>query len=87
MNNLGMKVTINFKANSPYNGSKTVLRNVTEIHHNYNFERAKNAPVNSFLKETRIAFESNIHYTGCTYFVEDIEEFSTSLETEKAESF
>lgn len=74
MENLGMKVTISF-------GSwaiPTVLRNVTEIHYRY---------PSSYLGGVRIAFESDIHSTGCTYKLSDIEEFETSLETEIAEEF
>lgn len=56
----------------------TVLRNVTEIHYRY---------PSSYQGDARIAFESDIHSTGCTYKVSDIEEFETSLETEIAEEF
>jgi len=50
------------------------LRNVTEVHYNY--------PL-SILGE-RIAFESDIHYTGATY---PISNFEVSLEEEKADYF
>ena len=74
MENLGMKVTVKF-------GSwaiPEVLRNVTEIHYRY---------PSSYDGEARVAFESDIHSTGCTYKVSDIEEFETSLEVEVAEEF
>ena len=74
MENLGMKVTVKL-------GSwaiPTVLRNVTEIHYRY---------PSSYAGEARVAFESDIHQTGCTYKVSDIEEFETSLETEIADEF
>jgi hypothetical protein len=79
MENLGMKVTIKFKKNSIYNGSTSILHNITEIHHNYNTVYASEGE--------RIAFESDIHSTGCTYEVNDIQEYMTSLESEKSESF
>ena len=72
MENLGMKVTVNFGVWA----IPAVLRNVTEIH--YKYCRAG---------EARVAFESDIHQTGCTYKISDIEEFETSLETEIAEEF
>ena len=74
MENLGMKVTVKI-------GSwaiPQVLRNVTEIHYRY---------PSSYAGEARVAFESDIHQTGCTYKISDIEEFETSLETEIAEEF
>lgn len=74
MENLGMKVTVKI-------GSwaiPQVLRNVTEIHYRY---------PSSYAGEARVAFESDIHQTGCTYKISDIEEFETALETEIAEEF
>jgi hypothetical protein len=52
------------------------FRNVTEVHYGYK----------SYSK-TRIAFESDIHQTGCTWDFNQIEEFEVTPETEKAESF
>lgn len=74
MENLGMQVKISFGVWA----LPTVLRNVTEIHYRY---------PSSYQGDARIAFESDIHSTGCTYKVSDIEEFETSLETEIAEEF
>lgn len=74
MENLGMQVKINFGVWA----LPTVLRNVTEIHYRY---------PSSYQGDARIAFESDIHSTGCTYKVSDIEEFETSLEFEVAEEF
>lgn len=71
--NFGNKVTVKFQ-----NPERTVVfRNVTEIH--FNFPSA--------LKDKRIAFESDIHRTGCTYAFEDVLEFETALETEKQIDF
>ena len=74
--NQGMKITIIFKKSSIFEGRTVTLRNITEIHYNYPFSTEK-----------RVAFESDIHGTGDTHNVSDIEEFYTELETEKAESF
>ena len=74
MENFGMQVKISFGVWA----IPTVLRNVTEIHYNY---------PSFFPADARIAFESDIHSTGCTYNLSDIEEFETSLETEIAEEF
>jgi hypothetical protein len=88
--NYGMKVTIKFSKTGIYgmNGhTHDVLRNVTEIHYNFNHMFAKNAPKTSTLNEVRIAFESEVHGTGNTYAITDILEFTTSLETERAGAF
>ena len=74
MENYGMKVTIDFGVWA----IPTVLRNVTEIHYNY---------PSTYQGDARIAFESDIHSTGCTYKISDIEQFETSLETEIADAF
>jgi hypothetical protein len=70
--NLGCKVNVIFT-----NKDKTTYRNVTEIHYNYK----------SCISTNRIAFESDIHNTGRTWSIYLIDEFKTTLETEKAESF
>ena len=75
MENFGMQVKISFGVWA----FPTILRNVTEIHYRY--------PSTYPDGESRIAFESDIHSTGCTYKVSDIEEFETSLEFEIAEEF
>ena len=74
MENFGMQVKISFGVWA----IPTVLRNVTEIHYRYR---------SSSLRDDRIAFESDIHSTGCTYKMSDIDEFETSLETEIAGEF
>ena len=53
-----------------------VLRNVTEVHFNYPHSVEKS-----------IAFESDIHQTGMTFTVKDVEEFFSELETIKAPNF
>ena len=52
-----------------------ILRNVTEIHYRYPFDK------------NRVAFESDIHETGITYHIDKVVEFETFPETEKAEAF
>lgn len=51
-----------------------VLRNVHEIHYNYN-------------NSGRIAFESNIHGTGILYDISQVMEFETEEECEKQDEF
>jgi hypothetical protein len=73
----GNKVVLHL--NPPYSG-EAILRNVTEIHYNYN---ADTVPVLS----GRIAFESDIHGTGIVYAMKDVREFQVTPETKKAEAF
>ena len=72
----GNKVTLTLKP--PY--SNIVLRNVTEIHYNYNHGVLKTP-------DYRVAFESNVHGTGITYSASDVVEFDATPETEKANAF
>lgn len=75
--NLGVKVTL--KRYYPEVGEvNEVLRNVTEIHYNY---QSCNKPSNS------VAFESSIHGSGITCEISAIVEFETIPETEVADSF
>jgi len=67
----GMRVNIIME-----NGEKVTLRNVTEIHYNY-----------PGVIRNRIAFESAVHHTGCTYSLDSIKEFETELEVEKMNDF
>ncbi len=53
------------------------LHNVTEIHYKYP----------SALSNNRIVFESDIHGTGLTIFLDEIEEFETILAKEKESEF
>ena len=57
-----------------------ILRNVTEIHYSYE-------GISKKMGMESIAFESNIHSTGCTYLVKDIMGFEAKLETKKARKF
>jgi len=75
MKNFGIKVNIKFVENSLYEKTE-ILRNITEIHYNYSN--------GLYDGDNRIAFESDIHSSGCTYSIKDILEFETSLETNKA---
>lgn len=69
--NWGMRVDVVLES-----CEKVTLRNITEIHYRYP----------SVIKESMsVAFESDIHYTGCTYYISDIKEFHTELETERQE--
>jgi uncharacterized protein Veg len=61
----GFAVLIKFK-----DGRKETLRNITEIHYNYPSALGK-----------KIAFESGIHCRGCSYSIEDVEEFETIMES------
>ncbi len=65
-----MKVKIKYK---DIRKNLDIFRNVTEIHYNF-----------PSLLNPSIAFESDIHGTGCTRFIDDIKEFNTSLEINKA---
>lgn len=60
-------------------GRRLILRNVTEIH--YNFESAFKA------LGPQIAFESNVHQDGMTYPMKSVVEFETHGETEKRPNF
>lgn len=64
-------------------GARIVLRNVTEIHYNYN----RKEPAMVALMGPQIAFESDIHQSGNTFRVSDIAEFETFGETEKQPDF
>ena len=76
--NHGMKVKIKFSDESPYMDiKKEILRNITEIHFNYNQKHPQ-----CYTPGIKIAFESDIHHTGVTYNFEYIQEFETELETE-----
>ena len=73
MSDFGIKVTVRFNGTgtfAPLKDRTQVMHNVTEIHYGYS----------SSFKQKRIAFESDIHGTGCTYNVCDIDEFETELE-------
>ena len=78
--NFGCKVTIKFNELCKFKDKTEVLRNVTEIHFNYP------SLLNS-IKVKGIAFESNIHQTGVTYILGDIDEFETELENKKQKEF
>ncbi len=75
MKNFGFRVQMTLGAK--FKNAKQTLRNVTEIHYNFDSPYERN----------RIAFESTIHQTGVVYRRKDIHEFEATLETEKAESF
>jgi hypothetical protein len=60
---LGVHVWMRFRNGSIYGYSEQELPNITEIHYGY--------------RGTRVAFESNVHSTGFTYDICDIDEFET----------
>lgn len=61
-------------------GRRLILRNVTEIHYNYE------SPLQAQLGP-QIAFESNVHCDGITYPMKNVKEFETHGETEKRPNF
>ena len=75
MNN-GMRVVISYKEREG-DWEIEILNNVTEIHYNYT----------SVLSGLQIAFESDIHETGCTKNVADIDNFEAIIQNEKADEF
>jgi len=74
MENLGCKVKL---IHSRY--GFLMIRNVTEIHFNHHHVKER------FLKKISLAIESDIHATGGTYDMDEVMEFETELEIEKAE--
>ena len=77
MTQFGFKVKIKFKKDSLFKGKSSIYHNVTEIH--YNFD--------SDFPWKRIAFESDIHKTGLTHIIDDIEEFEAIVENKKHKNF
>ena len=75
--NYGMQVTITYNENSHMGNIIETLNNVTEIHYNYT----------SVLSGLQIAFESDIHETGCTKNVADIDNFEAIIQNEKVVCF
>jgi len=75
MNN-GMRVVISYKEREG-DWEIGILNNVTEIHYNYT----------SVLSGLQIAFESDIHETGCTKNVADIDNFEAIIQNEKVVCF
>ncbi len=81
--NYGCKVEIKLNKLGSFKdckNHKVILRNVTEIHYNYP------SHVSAIIGKS-IAFESNIHGTGVTYQLADIDEFETTLENKKEKEF
>jgi hypothetical protein len=72
--NFGMKVRLVHKlCGYPY---EETLHNVTEVHYRY-----------PSLLGDKVAFESDIHGTGITYYIADVCEFEVRPETEIADEF
>lgn len=79
MDNFGCKVELKLRWQNDMRQVEYLditYRNVTEIHYNY--------PDGLW---PSVAFESDIHGTGCTWPIECLISFETRLESEKAESF
>jgi hypothetical protein len=68
---LGMSVWVRF-----VDGREVTYRNVTEIHSSY-----------PTIDGDRIAFESDVHSTGCTWERSRIAEFEAKAESEEANAF
>ena len=75
-----MTVRVKFNANSPFGDKQEIFENITEVHYNY-----KQMGIG---KETnRVAFESDIHGTGTTQPIEEIQEFEVLQANKLAEDF
>ena len=77
MKQFGFKVKIRFKKDSPFKETSITCHNITEIHYNYD----------SICPWKSVAFESDIHKTGLTQRINDIEEFEATNETKKCKEF
>lgn len=71
----GYDVTVKYAA-VPFGVHTGTLHNVTEVHHLYETPIGK-----------RIAFESDIHMTGCTYDVKELDEVIIEPAQEKHKEF
>lgn len=69
----GLKVRVRFNTEV----SSMLYRNVEEIHYNYPTREPT----------SRIAFESNVHGTGCTWPISEIAEMEVTEEIEEAPEF
>jgi len=72
----GMNVKIKFHEGGTFGKANTTLYNVTEVHYNY-----------PSLDNNRVAFESDVHGTGCTYDCTDIHEFEVTPATKRHDAF
>ena len=78
----GFNVMVAYKPDSwmPQHEGKqvvVVMRNVTEVHHLYE----------THINQKRIAFESNIHFTGCNRSCDDIESVTVDVAPIKFPAF
>ena len=71
-NEFGFTAKVTFNRNSGY--TDTVFNNLTEVH-------------NNFKNSGSIAFESDLHGTGCTREIRDIKTCDITLATEMAEYY
>lgn len=78
----GFNATVNFKKGSPYEGYVGVYHNLTEVHWLYNKKMSKDFPTIEFLS---VALESDIHGTGGTRKLKDIESIEIVPAKEKHE--
>ena len=88
----GVQVAMQFKRDGPFKGTAQRFRNITEIHYNYPQFPVGAIEVRGIFpaeKEARtvvvaerktpsgkIAFESDVHQTGVTYCIEELESFT-----------
>ena len=96
----GMKATIVYGDGAPEGWINEVRRNLTEVHYMYNSEflddidklRAERGTDRPYTQDERIeklkvAFESDIHYTGMTQHIDYIESVVVEYETELVKEF
>ncbi len=73
-NKFGFIAIVTYKPGSSYAGHDQNFHNLTEVHNNFNYDGS-------------IAFESDIHSTGCTREIRGIETCDIVLATELAENY
>lgn len=75
-NPFGFTATVTYKEGTTYHDCtrNSKMNNLTEVHNNFN-------------NSGSIAFESDLHGTGCTREIKDINTCDITIATEMAESF
>lgn len=90
----GMKATITYGEGAPKGWTNEVRRNLTEVHHLYNKEMEEKINMAYACiqgkdrdSQLKIAFESDIHYTGMTQHIDYIESVVVEYEIELSDEF